>query len=185
MKVFQIKKMIFSICLLSIFIFPHKTQGISTIVSAPDNFQFSSVTLNGGIQSVSGGSGKIVVRDVLGLLENWRVTVKATPFTQIGGSGLRLPMGSLQLQRPTAGNTSYNKYICSGSPWTIDRVEPTEILNNGLLLLGIGNFYSFDFGSNPFTLTIYPNVKIIDEGKHPRHMKQRLHGHYYQQGFDK
>lgn len=164
MKVFLLKKTIFSLCLLLVFIFPHQVQGISTIIEAPANFQFPSVTLNGDIQSVSGGSGKIVVADVLGLFENWRVTVKATQFTQIGGSGLQLPMGSLQLERPIAGNVSYDKYIRSGSPWIIDVAEPTEIINNGGQLLGIGRIYSFDFGSNPFILTIYPNVKMIDVG---------------------
>jgi len=158
-----LKKYLFIIC-LAIIIFPKQVHG-SSLMEVPSSFQFPSVTLTGETQDVQGGGGRIVVGDLLGLLENWRVTVQAAPIRQVGGTGITLPIGSLQLNGPSAGNNTYAHYIKEGSPWIIDRGEPVEILNNGLLVLGIGTIYSFDFGYDPFQLTIPSGTKLIDSGQ--------------------
>lgn len=164
MKGIQLKTILMTICLAAVAVFPQQAQAASSMSVNFGTVSFGTVTLNGSTQQIPGGSGSIVVNDSIVLASTWTVSVQASQFTNggTGSSQLTLPYGSLQLQRPTPGNSSYDSIIQSGSPWIIDNGgSPVTILSRQSLL-GLLSSYSFTFPvNNAFKLTLYPDKKMI------------------------
>ena len=155
-------KIIFLICVLFVISSPHSVKGLGLVqwAEVPPNFQFTPTTLNGTNQSVLGGSGRIVIRQLLSLTltEKWVVTVQAPPLKQVGGS--REIVHSLKLNNPISSD---NGVSIVGGPWYIDP-SPVTIIR-GQTSIGLLTNYAVNFGSNAFTLNLDPGLKLLNPGQ--------------------
>ena len=165
MSLTHIKKVLLFICIVFLFLPPIPVNGLGLVSlhEVPPDFEFPPVTLNGTNQSVSGGSGRVVINQALSLnlIEQWEVTVQASPLKQVGGSGQELPLYSFKLNKPISHD---NRVTIPGGPWEIDVDSPVTIIQ-GKTSLGLLTQYIVDFGQNPFTIQLDPGFKLLDPGQ--------------------
>jgi len=122
---------------------------------------FAAVILNGRTQSTFANVNSFTVEDPTGTGAGWRVTMKATPFTNAAGD--TLPTGSLSVTAPSvakidAGSSDLTTITPSGG--TLDTDLGTVILNaagGG----GMGS-YTVAFGADALNLNLLP--KYVKSG---------------------
>lgn len=155
------------IMILIIFISLFPTTGFAAafLEVPPEEINFDPITLNGDLQSTNGGEGNISVKATNLLGEKWEVTVQGSELRQTDGSGLVLPKGSLQLNKPVLETEIDCDCTIGDGPWFIDNEEPVVLLDGGFYPLGlVFGWFTVRFDPYPFTLFIYPNEKMIDPG---------------------
>jgi hypothetical protein len=154
-------------CLFITLIFPNIVQSAILMGDLPGG-NIGSITLTGENQYIDGGSGNFTIKATNLLAEQWQLTVHGTRLTQVNGSGLKLPVGSLVLNPPILQSDVLCP-ICSigDGPWVIDdeSAEPIKIIEGTFLPLGLllGSC-PFTFNPYPFRLSIHPGEKMIDNG---------------------
>ena len=160
-----LKRTLFFLMFIILFIPPVTANGLSlvTLKEVPSDFEFTPVTLDGTNQSALGGSGRIVIAQVLSLslIEQWQVTVQASPLKQAGDSGRELPLHSLKLNKPISSDS---QVTIPGGPWMIDTDSPITIIQ-GKTLLGLPRQFVTDFGNHPFTLELDPGLELLNPGQ--------------------
>lgn len=123
---------------------------------------------DGTTKTSSTNLSPLTVTDSRGTGEGYRVTVSATPMTEIGGIGLQLPSGSLSL-KPVAsitanGTTSPAPSIVTGDKLIDDGSSHTLISAN--VNEGMGS-YDVTFPVDALSLTVNPDTKTTDLANYP------------------
>lgn len=139
-------------------------------LTLPSINSFTNVQMNGEVQVVqTNATGNMIVEDLTGDKAGWHMTVRATPFREVGGLGLTLPNNSLELSEigsitPINGTTSPNPTALSGS-FLIDGQTSVTILKAGV---GEGSgTYALDWNQPLLSLTLNPGTTFVDKEGYP------------------
>jgi hypothetical protein len=141
---------------------PKSVKGLGLVqwTEVPADFSFSDVWLDDINPSVKGGSGKIVIKQLLSLslIENWEVTVQAPPFSQVNGN--KTISNSLKLNSPISHD---ERITIVGGPWDVKESPITIIRGN--TKLGKATNYEVNFGIDAFSLFIDPGLIYLEHGQ--------------------
>jgi hypothetical protein len=136
-------------------------------ISAPTLNNFPSTTLSGAPQNISTSfSGPLEITDTTGLGDGWHVTVQSTQLQESGGKGLKLPSGSITLNKPTSitqtDGPSCPAPSVKGGPWVIDEGSADTILSAAQ---GAGKgTWDVTFPANALQLNLNPATTFTDSG---------------------
>ena len=139
---------------------------IWNIIAPNPTLNFGIVTLDGSIQNMTANLGVLKVSHQGANPDGWRVTVSATPFSQVSGS-LTLPANSLRLNGiqtivQTAGSSLLPAAIAGNTP--IDN-GAVEILSASAGR-GEGDF-DVHFPPDALELNIDTNLPLADPAQNP------------------
>lgn len=146
------------------------TGGALSITAPTVLLDFGNTTLTGNTQTLNATLGGFTAGDATGTGNGWRVTVRASQFTEVGGAAFTLPTDILQMSAPTTvaptgGTTSAVPSIKTGAPWTIDGASSVTVLS-AAVNQGMGN-YQVTVPGNTLTLTLNPATTKIDATNFP------------------
>lgn len=119
-----------------------------------------SIRLDGSVQTVSASLNPLEIVNY-GALQNWHITVSATPFKDEAGH--QLPKGTLTLKNPTQIQvlkkyTNGQPQILKGS-WIIDNGSTHTIAT---ARNAVGE-YKINWGTNPLKLSLNPSSTYVDQ----------------------
>ncbi|WEG13232.1 WxL domain-containing protein [Pullulanibacillus sp. KACC 23026] len=132
------------------------TGGDLGVTTDPTVGDFSSVTLDGSVQTTTASMGSLTVTDARGTGAGWNVVVSATPF-KTSDSSHTLPTDSLSLASPTEvtpGTGSSDASTVTKKNGTIDNSAGLKLLS-AAVDGGMGT-YTVSFPDNALTLTLNP-----------------------------
>ena len=144
------------------------------LLSPSSSIDFGTVVIDGSVQRIQSDLGAMPVEHIGTNTDGWNITASATPFTQIGGSGLSLPINSLKLKGiqqivQTAGSSDLP--VVNGSDWVIDS-SPIEIMT-AATNTGEGGF-DVIFPSGALELTLDTSSVLVDPQENPTRYRSTL-----------
>jgi hypothetical protein len=142
---------------------------IPPTLSVPASISFGPILLTGKNSSVPGTISSFTVSDLSGTQAGWKVFVSASPLTHTGGQPITLPVGTLNMMKPTitpiGDNTAGNVVNTITDMTGIDSGSPIMVLS-AASGNGVGN-YRADYPVDGLFLTIPASIKMIDTSLAP------------------
>ncbi|MEJ1517679.1 WxL domain-containing protein [Bacillus cereus] len=143
--------------------------GNLSLNNVPANINFPAMTIDGiNWKKTSADIGNVRVTDGRGTGEGWNLTVSSTQLTEVGGLGLTLPAGTLNLYAPTTvtpvGDTNAPSPTLGAGSHTVDS-SPFTIATAGANK-GLGT-YDLGFDNNAIEINVHPSQKIVDITNYP------------------
>ena len=137
------------------------------ITSPSTAVDFGVITVNDQIQVRKANVGTIPIQHTGSNTDGWKLSVSASPFTQIGGIGLTLPTGHFKLkgiQGITRTSGSSPLPVISGADWVLDN-GPVEIIR-AAAGTGEGDF-NVTFEPDALELAVDTGNIVVDENQNP------------------
>jgi hypothetical protein len=130
---------------------------------------FGNVTLSDSTVTATADLGNLTVSDATGGFNGYHVSVKGTPFTEVGGAGFVIPSGSLSLSMPSSvivdsGSASLAPTVGSGTITSDDNTARSVL--SAAVSKGAGQ-YQIVFPTNALSLAIAPGTAKTDGVNYP------------------